>query len=157
MVLSKTPIKSEPADSDDENLVTEMEISVDPMMVLQNSESLQSPNIEDNNEQVEDITHLHSVDGENVTIKLIKRGDAPADKSEDSKSKGKPFPCITCKRSFFTELALKNHSWTHFNEERVNKKFKCGTCEESFDYKCDLIVHLKKHKTSGLCTLCGRW
>ncbi|KAI8438639.1 hypothetical protein MSG28_011067 [Choristoneura fumiferana] len=156
VVLSKTDIKPEPADSDDENLVTEMEISVDPMMVLQNSDSMQSPNIEDNNEQVEDITHLHSVDGENVTIKLIKRGDAPADKSEESKGKGKPFPCITCKRSFFTELALKNHSWIHFNEDRVNKMFKCGTCAESFDYKCDLILHLKKHKTNGLCTLCGR-
>ncbi|XP_063358039.1 zinc finger protein 691-like [Cydia amplana] len=163
MVQPITEIKSEVEYSDDENHITEMEISVDPMMILQNSDSLLSPNVEEStedkcNDQEEDITHLHSVDGENVTIKLIKKGDAPTDQSGPGlkKKKIKPFPCITCKRSFYTELALKNHSWIHFNEERVNKKFKCGTCEESFDYKCDLIVHLKKHRTNGMCTICGR-
>ncbi|CAH0405303.1 unnamed protein product [Chilo suppressalis] len=161
----KHEIKLEPASgSDDETEFNKMEVSVDPMLVLQNSEEpLCSPKVYENGTSIEDVTHLHDVDSDNVTIKLIRKGEATAecyDKTEDklceNDSTLKPFPCITCKRSFFTELALKNHSWTHTNEDKDKKTFKCNTCDNSFYYKIDLIAHLKEHKINGICQFCGR-
>ncbi|XP_045774824.1 zinc finger protein 251-like [Maniola jurtina] len=152
--ILKTIIKEEP-DSDDDLKFATMEISVDPMMVLQNSEDGLSPNIEENSEiEEQDVTHLHSVDGEDVTIKLIKR----TDKTDDPNSKPeevKPYPCKTCGRAFHTELALKNHCWVH-KHETATRPFKCGSCREQFDFKHELVAHLKKHNTSGMCLLCGR-
>lgn len=157
--INLTDIKTEVC-TDDEAKFSGMEVSVDPMMVLQNSEELLSPNQECNDENnFEDVTYLHGVDGENVTIKLIKKGDKVVDTHSDKKQYNwKPFPCVTCNRSFYTELALKNHSWTHINEDKAkaNKQYRCSSCNESFDYKCDLIGHLKEHRTSGLCQICGR-
>lgn len=151
--VSVTDIKTE-VYSDEEAKFSGMEVSVDPMMVLQNSEELLSPNPEDISE---DVTYLHGVDGENVTIKLIKRGDKAVEPNVDKKEYNwKPFPCVTCKRSFTTELALKNHSWIHINEDKLNQQYRCTSCSDSFDYKCDLIAHLKEHRNSGMCQLCGR-
>ncbi|KAM3967704.1 LOW QUALITY PROTEIN: uncharacterized protein ACR2FA_011260 [Aphomia sociella] len=148
-------------DSDDESKFTEMEVSVDPMMVLQNSDEPLSPVNDDNFVNTEDVTHLYTVDSENVSIKLIKNEEKQIEinSSTDDGKKDlsvKPFPCNTCDRSFFTELALKNHSWIHCNDEKPHKQFKCSTCEEDFDLKFDFIQHLKQHKTIGLCQLCGR-
>ncbi|CAG9796523.1 unnamed protein product [Diatraea saccharalis] len=164
-ILLKQDIKIEPdTGSDDENKSTGMEISVDPMLVLQNSEEPLSPNAFENCASIEDVTHLHDVDSDNVTIKLIRKGDVTCEETNKNEEKPsekdwhlKPFPCETCQRSFFTELALKNHSWTHINDNDKDKKiFKCGTCNNGFDYKIDLITHLKQHKTIGLCQFCGR-
>lgn len=149
---------------DDESCVSEMEVSVDPMVVLQNSENTTSPVPEENSQmQLEDLTYLHGLDGETVTIKLIKKGDQhdtdPLDVADNPKkdSLPKPFPCVICKRSFLTELALKNHSWIHYNEDKnAIKDYKCSTCYECFEYKADLIAHLKEHRTNGTCTICGR-
>jgi DNA-directed RNA polymerase subunit RPC12/RpoP len=152
-------IKSEPkSTSDDECKSLEMEVSVDPMLVLQNSEESQiSPSTDDNCSCV-DVTHLHDVDSENVTIKLIKKRDKYCDSSEDEKKdyNSKPFPCATCKRGFYTELALKNHNWIHNDDDKETRLFKCSACSEDFEYKSDLINHLKTHKTTGICQLCGR-
>lgn len=147
-----TKIKVAP-EIEEETKFTAMEISVDPMMVLQNSEESSTTDIEDNNESREqDVTYLHGVDGEDVTIKLIKKGEA----GEDMKDFIKPFKCPSCHRSYFTELALKNHSWIHLNEEKNVKPFKCSSCGEQFDYKIELLIHLKTHRTSGMCLICGR-
>ncbi|CAK1602155.1 unnamed protein product [Parnassius mnemosyne] len=147
------------ADSDSSSKVTPMEISVDPMMVLQNSDDVLSPNVDGSIESnIEDVVYLNGVDGENVTIKLIKKVEISSESSNDKRDPIiKPFPCITCNRSFFTELALKNHSWVHFNEDKVTRKYNCSTCLEGFDFKCDLIAHFKKHRTSGMCQICGRY
>ncbi|KAL4712747.1 hypothetical protein ACJJTC_008044 [Scirpophaga incertulas] len=154
--------------SDDENKSTELEVNVDPMLVLQNSDTEFSPASEElsnsSNFSVEDVTHLHDVDSENVTIKLIKKtvsndsSDKDGDDTNDNgnKNNDKPFPCIICYRSFFTELALKNHSWLHCADGRDVKLYKCSTCGEGYDFKNDLIHHLKTHKTSGICQFCGR-
>ncbi|KAG6464100.1 hypothetical protein O3G_MSEX014272 [Manduca sexta] len=155
-----TPIKVENdveiINSDDDGKFTEMEISVDPMMVLQNSEEGLSPISYDNSTSMEDVTHLHGVDGENVTIKLIKKCEPSPDSSDEKDAIAKPFPCITCKRSFYSELALKNHSWIHTGDNK-EKKYRCNTCMDIFDFKCDLVSHLKiQHKTNGQCQLCGR-
>lgn len=147
----KTKIKVESEYVDDIKYIP-MEVSVDPMMVLQNSEESNSQASEDNESIEQDVTYLHGVDGEDVTIKLIKKGDT----SDDKKDVIKPFPCHSCNRSFFTELALKNHSWTHFNEDRAVKPFKCSSCREQFDYKSDLMKHLKNHRSNGMCQICGR-
>ncbi|XP_026758811.2 zinc finger protein 37-like [Galleria mellonella] len=156
------PIKSESdAHSDDDSKFTGMEVSVDPMMVLQNSDEALSPINDENSTITEDVTHLYTVDSENLSIKLIRKGDSQCEtksNSDDGKkdSSLKPFPCTTCDRSFFTELALKNHSWIHYNDEKPHKQYKCSSCEEDFDLKYDFIQHLKQHKTMGLCQLCGR-
>ncbi|XP_045448628.1 zinc finger protein 266-like [Melitaea cinxia] len=153
---SKTKIKEE-TDCSDEIKFTSMEVSVDPMMVLQSSEDSILPDVEDNSESVEqDVTYLHGVDGEDVTIKLIKKGDKSCDPSDDKKDLSKPFQCKTCNRGFFTELALKNHFWTHYNDNRVIKSQKCATCGDTFEYKSELMLHLKKHRTAGMCKICGR-
>ncbi|XP_059051151.1 zinc finger protein 182-like [Achroia grisella] len=151
--------------SDDESKFTEMEISVDPMMVLQNSDETLSPANDEISPNSEDVTHLYTVDSENVTIKLIRKNDEHCENDKKSNSPAddgvkdttvKPFACTTCDRSFFTELALKNHSWIHNNDEKAHKQYKCSSCEEDFDVKLDFIEHLKEHKSMGLCQLCGR-
>ncbi|XP_075974653.1 uncharacterized protein LOC142975566 [Anticarsia gemmatalis] len=159
-----SPIKFEPKSddenhSDDEN---QMEVNVDPMMVLQNSEGPfpEDPSLNFDDSCAEDVTYLHGVDAENVTIKLIKKGEkveAPTDSGDDDKNDSviKPFPCLTCKRSFYTELALKNHTWQHMNDS-VTAQFSCSECAEQFTSKADLIIHLKQHRSSGSCQLCGR-
>lgn len=142
-----------------ESKYTEIEVSVDPMIVLQNSEESLSPT---NNDDLilKDVTYLHSVDAENVTIKLIKNDEQPqkkSDSSDEDRSDGpKPFSCLSCKRSFCTEVALQNHSWQHFNTDNSYEKYKCLTCLEAFYYKKDLIMHSKQHHINGLCQLCGR-
>lgn len=156
-------IKPEPEMiSDDDGKFTEMEVSVDPMVVLQNSEEPLSPNIEEPSPAFEDVTHLHDVDSDNVTIKLIRKGEKCTeddDNDTDGKKDGpdslslKPFPCVTCKRGFYTELALKNHSWVHIND---NAQFRCHTCNAGFDFKSNLISHLKTHRLGGICQFCGR-
>ncbi|CAG9581547.1 unnamed protein product [Danaus chrysippus] len=148
-----TEIKSE---TDFDSDAKCMEVNVDPMMVLQNSEVEETPNLEKSCESVEhedEITYLNGADGENVTIKLIKKGDKVI---EDDKKDTKPFQCITCNRGYYTELALKNHSWIHFNEDKIVKPYKCGSCGDQFEYKNEWISHLKEHRSRGMCNICGR-
>nr|XP_049692448.1 gastrula zinc finger protein XlCGF57.1 [Helicoverpa armigera] len=171
MISLATDEKFESEESVDNDKFTEMEVSVDPMMVLQNSASTFSPNYEQS-PSVEDVTYLHGLDTENVTIKLIKKGGSHSD-SEDEKEKDsnqptsnesgdddekfvKPFQCTSCDRSFCTDLALKNHVWIHIPENKDERHYNCHTCSEGFFYKYDLISHLKKHRTNGVCQLCGR-
>lgn len=173
-------IKSEPIDynddDDEHSYITEMEVSVDPMMVLQNSDETQSPIQDINRNEVEDdLSYLHGLEGEDVTIKLIRKGDQQTgslELLEESKKidlsqnfltydlSTKPFPCKVCKRGFLTEFALKNHSWIHTgggSTDGVNNKlFKCHTCDAAFDFRPDLIAHTKEHRSSSTCKKCGR-
>lgn len=169
-------VKSEEKLESEENLendkYTEMEVSVDPMMVLQNSEASLSPTYE-HSSSMDDVTYLHGLDTENVTIKLIRKGDPHSDfedeekedeitrspvndSSEEEDQAVKPFQCNSCDRSFYTDLALKNHTWIHIPENKDEKLYTCHTCSEGFFYKYDLIIHLKKHRTNGICQICGR-
>ncbi|KAJ2947949.1 hypothetical protein O0L34_g9741 [Tuta absoluta] len=190
---NNTSIKTEPM-SDDETKITEIEVNVDPMMILQNCEDLPSPlpnqhfvNYNCNTSSCfEDVTNLHSADGEYVTIKLIRKEESSttntdcmpdvkpmiSDNYEDGDSEKeditenplntternqtKPFQCPMCRRSFLSELALKNHSWVHINDDKSIKLYRCTHCSDSFDYKSDLITHLKEHRTQGMCKKCGR-
>lgn len=153
----KSEIKTEP-NSDDEHF-TPMEVSLDPMMVLQNNEG-GIPSNDENSQSAEldDITYLHGADGEDVTIKLIKRGSGTtnSENNDDKYDPSKPFPCPACKRSFYSELALKNHTWIHHNVKMASKEYKCSSCDAQFDYKNELMFHVKKHRASGLCQICGR-
>ncbi|KAG7310579.1 hypothetical protein JYU34_003372 [Plutella xylostella] len=173
-----TDIKSEPLMYfDDGALITPMEVSVDPMMVLQNAEGLPSPtpSCGDNHiAAVDDVSYLHGLNGENVTIKLIKKGEHEVghidiepepepepelEENTNSKKKKKmpkPFPCLICKRSFYTELALKNHVWIHSADEKTIRSFSCVTCNAGFDFRIDLMAHMKLHRTNTTCTVCGR-
>lgn len=148
--------ESEPCD----NISKErpMEISVDPVMVMQNANSVLSPPLDENIENnQDDVVYLNGVDGENVTIKLIKKVEHGSHSDSEVKDPAtKPFKCYTCERSFISELALKNHFWVHINKDGTIKKYNCSTCFAGFDFKCDLITHLRKHRTSGMCQLCGR-
>lgn len=147
--------------AEDDNRVTEMEISVDPMMVLQNSED-SSINHDESCDIIssEDVSYLHGVDGEDVTIKLIRKGNKILETVQDKKEilikEIKPFACGTCNRSFFTELALKNHSWTHLNDDKTHKLYRCNNCDAAFDLKSDLINHFRDHRINGMCQICGR-
>lgn len=135
-----------------ETPITEMEVNVDPMIYLQNSPPNSPVPEEPPQHSFDDVTHLHGIDGENVTIKLIRRGD------EDVELKAKPFGCVTCNRSFLSELALKNHSWIHYNESKPNKEedFQCYVCSKHFDLKNDLLGHLKEHRNNSKCGVCAR-
>lgn len=169
--LVKSEVKPEPKDNYDNDKYTEMEVSVDPMMVLQNSEATLSPIYGEHSSSMDDVTYLHGLDTENVTIKLIKKGETHSDSddeekedettktpdsSEEDERNVKPFQCNSCERSFCTDLALKNHSWIHIPENKDDKHYNCHTCQEAFFYKYDLICHLKKHRSNGICQLCGR-
>ncbi|XP_049872971.1 zinc finger protein 62-like [Pectinophora gossypiella] len=159
--FTNSNIKAESPSDDDE-----MEVSVDPMVVLQNSEETMSLNFPVNCQSApNDMTNMHVDEGEFATIKLIKKGDqtmavdisSTTSTIEEKRDRdSKPFPCLTCRRSFLTELALKNHLWVHINEDKTIKRYQCSHCPDNFDYKYDLISHLKEHRTSGTCNLCGR-
>lgn len=196
----ETEIKQEPKQTpaelyfNDDSYITEMEVSIDPMMILDNcGDSVSSSQDENSQSKPEDFTYLHGIDGESVTIKLIKHHEKsdskptkPESKNTNSQSEvtkpteyttlvtskngvvsvaesakkdfaSKPFPCIVCNRSFLNDLALKNHSWVHYNEDKnIVKLHICPHCLESFVYKCDLITHMKEHKSVNTCTICGR-
>lgn len=157
-VIDPNSIKTEvtygiPEIKDEIKVEEQMEVSVDPMMILQNDDMV-SPTADETCGNAADVTYLHGVTGEDVTIKLIRKAKNQKP-NEPVVEDTKPFPCVTCKRSFFTELALKNHSWTHANEEPV-KMYLCNTCDTGFEAKSDLITHLKQHKKNGFCTVCGR-
>ncbi|XP_072942296.1 uncharacterized protein [Epargyreus clarus] len=151
-------VKSEPEDtSDDESKITSMEINVDPMIVLQNSEPILSPSVDDSCQaNNEDVSHLHGLDGVNVTIKLIKKVDQV--KTDDDKDRPKPFLCRICARNFSTEFALRKHYWTHDIIDINKVDYTCSICKEEFPYKNKLIEHFKIHKTNetGECNICGR-
>lgn len=153
-------IKLEYEGSDDESKFTQIEVSVDPNVVLQNSEEPLSPSsvADEPFTTFEDVTHLHAVDSDNVTIKLIKKREKSPNNKEKKEDRGpKPFPCLTCQRSYYSELALKNHYWTHINDEKSNNtQFSCSSCHKGFDNKIDIIEHLKIHKINGVCQICGR-
>lgn len=153
---STIAIKSDHENSDNEGgKTTKLGINVDPMLVLQNSVQDVSPPSSDNSLSVQDVTHLHDVDSENVTIKLIRNGEIKSDGHDESFVNVKPFPCKTCKRSFFTELALKNHSWIHVIE-KPDSNNSGNTSLETGDKKSD-VTNLRQYKiTNGLCEFCGR-
>ncbi|KAJ8736230.1 hypothetical protein PYW08_006886 [Mythimna loreyi] len=167
-MISLVKSEEKPVLEDDNDKYTEMEVSVDPMIVLQNSEATLSPNYE-HSSSMNDVTYLHGLDTENVTIKLIKKGDSHSDsedeekedvtktpESSDDDKMVKPFQCNSCERSFCTDLALKNHTWIHIPDNNDDKNYTCHTCSVAFFYKYDLISHLKNHRTNGVCQICGR-
>lgn len=171
-VVPKPKIKTEPFDIDYEAVITPMEVNVDPSMVIQNSESNLSPTDEP---LAADVRFLQGVEGENVTIKLIR----PAPKNRPIQPKPivitpviedtsevmikkilnlKPFACTLCRRSFLTELALKGHIWIHLREGSKERSFKCPdtTCNLQFTQRIEFIKHLRDHRGKNTCSICGR-
>ncbi|XP_041974954.1 zinc finger protein 32-like [Aricia agestis] len=150
-------IKTENDWSDNESKINTMEVNVDPMMVLQNCEGAMSPHSNDvnNSNDSEDVTYMHAVDREDVTIKLIKKYPDTCD-NEDNEDTNKPFSCVICNRSFLSEFALKNHTWIHDKEEGDNVKYTCNECGVRCVSKATLLTHLKKHTKRGQCMICGR-
>lgn len=144
--LSKNNMNSESESEKnfDSDKYTEMEICVDPMMVLQNSEETLSPTY-DHGSCLEDVTYLHGLHTENVTIKLIKREEKPDD--EETKVIISPVS-----------------NGTIYEDEKDNSSvtpFKCGMCSQSFCTEVDLSSHMLAHmkenyQQTGLCQLCGR-
>lgn len=160
-----------------ESEITEMEVRVDPMMILQCS--LET---EEDDEDAD-------------------RSDAASDseghvQSENCVKYNKPYLCPTCPRSFTSELALQNHTWSHSphtkrilnshdnwmeqevdeeketeendastnnedednTEEFANSKFSCPICGKAISTKGNLKVHLETHRPKGKygCDICGR-
>lgn len=85
-------------------------------------------------------------------IKLLK--NSPSDDAS------KPFICMECPRSFFSELALQNHSWLHVKQEKIseNGRVTCHICNKDISTKGNLKVHLETHGPKGkyTCDICGR-
>ncbi|KAJ8926929.1 hypothetical protein NQ314_020781 [Rhamnusium bicolor] len=100
--LSLTGIKEKEVVPESE--VTEMEVRVDPMIILQ---CCLDENNTDNDEE-----------------KASDREDVPSDpecsflvenlsETENYQKNRKPYSCSLCSRSFTSELALQNHLWSH--------------------------------------------
>lgn len=152
--------------------VTNMEVSIDPMTILQDSSDGELVIDESvcNNDDNESL--FHGVDRANVTIKLINRGDSsccdtltitPMVTAEPISEEGTLeegasilYRCSLCNRGFSCEVALQAHSWTHTEERNPILEHKCPSCELYFEYKNDLINHLKEHRNVNVCNICGR-
>ncbi|XP_050681359.1 zinc finger protein 782-like [Leptidea sinapis] len=117
-------------------------------------------------EKVRDkITYLNGIDGENVTLRLIGseitlseiNPHTDEEKFNVIKEGQKPFLCKVCCRRFCTEIALKNHTWTHDSQNFGSaRQYKCAICEEEFDRKIDMDKHTKQHKDTCICSICNR-
>ncbi|GJQ68111.1 hypothetical protein Trydic_g10706 [Trypoxylus dichotomus] len=152
--------------------VTEMEIRVDPMIVLQCS-------ILDDDEEDE---NGYSSDNSEIDEKPTITNNI-AGKSY--------YPCLVCPKRFASELALQEHMWTHnqkpkrilltnydnliYGETQNNLiktengesnladhgngiRFNCPICGKIISTKGNLKVHLETHRPKGkyACDICGR-
>ncbi|XP_044256965.1 zinc finger protein 771-like [Tribolium madens] len=148
-----------------ESEITEMEVRVDPMIILQCSLETEDDDEDNQSEEVSD--------------------------SEDKYRK--PYLCPSCPRSFTSELALQNHTWNHSPpikrilnshdnwleteeketeendastnnddddniEEFAISRFSCPICGKEISTKGNLKVHLETHRPKGKygCDICGR-
>ncbi|VVC93635.1 unnamed protein product [Leptidea sinapis] len=120
-------------------------------------------------EKVRDkITYLNGIDGENVTLRLIGseitlseiNPHTDEEKFNVIKEGQKPFLCKVCCRRFCTEIALKNHTWTHDSQNFGSaRQYKCAICEEDFHSQWNLKKHLAIHtskKKLYTCADCSR-
>lgn len=167
-----------------ESEITEMEVRVDPMIILQCS--LEA---EDDDED-EDIRSDAASDSESH----VQRENLS--ESENCEKYRKPYLCPSCPRSFTSELALQNHTWNHSphtkrilnshdnwmeqevdeeketeendastnnddednSEEFRHSRFSCPICGKAISTKGNLKVHLETHRPKGKygCDICGR-
>lgn len=161
-----------------DNEVTEMEVRVDPMMILQctgeDDEYSSSVSTAD-----EDDTNMSSssMKSENSTEEFVKTR--------------KPYNCSICPRRFTSQFALQNHMWSHLpygrkvlsdndknsirkseseqefsaldaaensQENNSTLRFVCPVCGKHISTKGNLKVHLETHRPKGKygCDICGR-
>ena len=63
--------------------------------------------------------------------------------------------CRVCKRAFNNPISLRRHEYSH-----REKKFKCSSCRESFNFNSELKTHLiqHQHRARHLCAFpgCGK-
>lgn len=172
---------------EDETDVTEMEVRLDPMMFLDShtddSQTNDSKhfNEDTNSPPEEDIecATLTKIDhrSEPLSIDSVRfSGQLTFDKKlkvmPDLKpikptkkflpsDNVRPYVCTFCPRSFFSSIALQNHSWLHLNKQETElsicgTKIKCPICRKEISRKTNLKVHMESHKEKYNCDICGR-
>lgn len=67
---------------------------------------------------------------------------------QDEYSTLRPFPCDFCSRRFRKQISLMNHIVAH----KYDRSYQCRWCKLSFDWKNDLIKHLKEHAVGSKLT-----
>ncbi|XP_038208041.1 gastrula zinc finger protein XlCGF46.1-like [Zerene cesonia] len=117
--------------------------------------STKQTNLITENEDSTGITYLNSADGENVTLTRLTNNPILLDDEED-KDAFKPFPCKLCHRKFRSDIALKNHMWSHLSHGESGKPYVCTICDKTFIFKNDFMTHIKEHNTSSKCAMCKR-
>lgn len=179
---------SETAKSDDDEDITDMEVSVDPMMFLdsytddsQTNDGRTCGNDIATISPEEECATLTKIENrpQSLTIELVpilpkiefeKRGKALPDlkpiksaKKFSTSENIRPYSCTYCPRSFYSSIALQNHSWLHSNKDGVDaiangQKVRCPVCRKDMSTKGNLKVHMESHKPKGkyTCDICGR-
>ncbi|XP_045493817.1 zinc finger protein 182-like [Colias croceus] len=103
-----------------------------------------------------EITYLNSADGENVTITRLYYNNPTLKVDDENTDAQKPFPCKSCHRKFLSEIALKNHMWSHLSPGEAGKPYTCTICDKAFEFKTEFMTHIKQHNGTRKCAMCKR-
>lgn len=170
---------------EDESDVTEMEVTLDPMMFLdshtddsQTNDSKNYDNTSIRNNDIDCATLTKIEDGsQSLSIELVRFAGKPQfektlkvmpDLKPIKPTKKflptdsvRPYVCTYCPRSFFSSIALQNHSWLHLNKQETElsicgTKIKCPICLKEISRKTNLKIHMESHKQKYNCDICGR-
>lgn len=113
--------------------VTELEVTVDPMLFLADQEDEE---FEKNSPEPDSSSRSES--------------NSEEDNSSAQLIEGKPYQCTVCPRGFNSDLSLKNHLWGHLSMRKILA---------SSDLNLNRFHVETKHRvysTQCLCTVCGR-
>lgn len=111
--------KEEPSEAE----VTEMEVKIDPMIILQCCLDVDDENSiykEDNKETEPRVDHCSDQQAHFISV-----GSVALESNIDER---KPYVCDICSRKYTSEIALQNHMWSHapypnriFNSYNLNE------------------------------------
>lgn len=167
-----------------ESEITEVEVRIDPMIILQCALDAEDDDDDDDDDVQSDLM--------SDTESQLHREHYST--TENCEKYCKSYLCPLCPTSFISEVALQNHSWTHSasakrilnltnwkeaedeeketeendastnnndednGDEFKNLRYSCPICGKDISTKGNLKVHLETHRPKGKygCDICGR-